>query len=791
MLEEFVREFSHISLHKPKSLYISNLTGDWIKPVEALDPHYWKRQLRDTVLFDKGIQTIIKKCQERTLEVLFVEVGPGSTLTTFVKNYSARSYQSLPHPKGIGDDTFTFLSLLAKLWCIGVSVDWIYFYQNETRRRLSLPTYPFARQRYWIMPSKKQKPLASKGIEDWFYAPVWQQSILSPQNASATIESDQWLIFGLDDEITHHFIEHCVKQKQQISIVKRGEQFIKLGPGHYIINPHKKADYEHLFKDLRQMKRMPKRVIYFWSEAMNDPNHFLDSLISDQVMNDQMMQQFNALLFLNQTLGALEKDHHFELNIITANAKEIIGEDLLNPLSNILACFSSTINQEYELIRCRMIDISYADLKVLREILISNLYREMIQAIQDKTVAFRGRMRWIEAYDPVSLRNKSQGKPPLRHQGVYVITGGLGAIGLTLAEYLAESCQAKLVFLNRSAFPERSEWQELLKQDSSDKSLRNLQEKINKILYFESLGSEILILQADITDITEVNNAFSSIKKQFHQVHGMIHAAGLAGSGVVQLKTMEAANEVLAPKIQGTLNLSRVFREEPLDFMILCSSIATVLDTIGQCDYVAANLFLDAFAKYHYTMTGINTLSINWDTWQEIGMAVDNILPEDLKVLRNDSLGKGIKPKEGKLIFDIIISHLEYPQIIVSKQDFADVRKVHSERTIASLVQQFENSPAIAPRQQRPSHKASYVPPSNEVETQIVVIWETLLGISPIGIQDNFFEIGGHSILASQMLARLREVFMVDLPLNTVFEMSTISEIALAIEDLILSEIEG
>lgn len=155
-----------LSLHPPRIPFISNVTGTWITPAEATDPHYWVRHLRQTVRFTEGIQTLLEKP-----ELLLLEVGPGQTLTSLAKQGlqrtdESRVYSSLCHPQS-KDSEYAFLfTTLGRLWLAGVPVAWTQLYAHESRQRLPLPTYPFERRRYWVEPGKSAYQAGRSRIEE-------------------------------------------------------------------------------------------------------------------------------------------------------------------------------------------------------------------------------------------------------------------------------------------------------------------------------------------------------------------------------------------------------------------------------------------------------------------------------------------------------------------------------------------------------------------------------------------------------------------------------------------------
>jgi len=230
-----------------------------------------------------------------------------------------------------------------------------------------------------------------------------------------------------------------------------------------------------------------------------------------------------------------------------------------------------------------------------------------------------GRQQATAGSHPQHFNGRS---PRLRSEGVYLVTGGLGGIGLELAEYLARTVKAKLVLIGRSAFPERATWDTHLSTHDEQDALSY---KIRKLRAIEELGAEVMVLSADVADRVRMQEVVALASARFGPIHGVIHSAGVAGGGMIQLKTPEMAHQVLSPKVQGTRVLEEVFKDGKLDFLALCSSRSSILGGFGQVDYAAANAFLDSFAHYRNAKNGNSTVSINWAGWQEVGMRVDTL----------------------------------------------------------------------------------------------------------------------------------------------------------------------
>ena len=252
-------------------------------------------------------------------------------------------------------------------------------------------------------------------------------------------------------------------------------------------------------------------------------------------------------------------------------------------------------------------------MKEAAEQVIAELQAEAI----DSPVAYRKNRRWVQTF----ARVREQIRQPivLRDQGVYLITGGLGGIGLVLAESIAKSVRARLVLLGRSAFPPSESWDEWLDGHHHDDA--NSQ-RIRKIRQIENTGAEVLVIAGDVCDPVAMDRVADQIHSHFGPVAGLIHAAGVLDDAPLLQKDRTSAARVLAPKVRGTLVLDSAFQQDSIDFFVLMSSVSSHSTPAGQIDYAAANAFLDSFARSK-SQNGTRYISIQWPRWTDVGMAAD------------------------------------------------------------------------------------------------------------------------------------------------------------------------
>ena len=797
ILAEFTERVAQTTLAPPQIAVISNVTGTWMTASEATDPAYWARHLRQTVQFSAGIQTLTPTSSTPIL----LEVGPGKTLSTLARHNretQALIVNSMRHPKAIDSDQAILLGALGQLWLAGLSVDWSGFSTHEQRHRLPIPTYPFERQHYWIEPGTshwgtaradgQSQPLQRLNVEDWLYRPVWQQSIPleSFDQETFAAESLCWLIFIDACGVGTAIARQLQQAEQTVITVTTGKTFQVLADSTYTIRPDQADDYHTLFKELRETHQLPQHIVHLWGVTAVTHNHEWE-----QSLEQHQQLGFYSLLCLSQGLTHQTITENVQLTVITNNVQAVTGDEpLCAPKSTILGpC--QVIPQEYPAVSCRHVDILFddvenaasdADTSVPWETenarLMQQLLSELGTEVSAKRVAYRGANRWIQEFEPVAIEQVASRQLRWREGGVYLLTGGLGGIGLVLAEHLAASVpSAKLILLGRSAFPAPETWSDWIDtHDATD----NISHKIQQVQALETLGAEVLVLQADVVNREQMRAALEQATTRFGPIHGVLHMAGIAGEGIAHLKTIEAAASVLAPKVNGTLILDALLDKNHLDFCVLFSSLTAILGGVGQIDYCGANVFLDSFAQAQAHRDGPFTIAINWDAWQTVGMAVNAALPAHFQHHHNALLAEDITPAEGRAVFDQIL-HSRLPQVIVSTKELQAQRQQYEAAwSLDDLVQQTPEISPIDPQSihPRPALTVTYVAPRNEIEQTIADIWQALLGFGPVGIYDDFLELGGHSLLAVQLIFRLRQQFQVELPINRLFESPTIATLA-------------
>lgn len=780
----FVDHLRSIALSAPSISFISNVTGTWITAEEATDPDYWGKHLRQTVRFADGLTALLEEPSR-----VLLEVGPGQSLSGLARRHPRRAVEqkvlsSSPRANNKEPEDAFLLKTLGQLWLSGLTVDWNGFQSGWRHRRLPLATYPFERESYWIAPAQPQGDsrrdhevfVKKPDIADWFYSPSWKRSgspaLGAPEDPAD--EATTWLIFTDKTGLGSAIVEGLKREGRAVFSVNAGERFAQLDDKTYTINPQHLADYGLLLEELSTVDGLPDKVLHLW--GVTPPGDEGEDI---EHLEEYQYRGFYSLLFLAQALEERGLRRPLRLAVVSSDMQEVMGRERLCPAKATVLGACRVIPQEFRHITCCSIDLESPPAeRGWEEELIEDLMAELKVAPTSALIAYRGRHRWVQSFGAVRLA-ESNTHTLLREGGTYLITGAYGGIGLVLAEHLARTKRAKLILVGRSTnLPAREDWPAwLAAHDEQDQ----LSQTIKTIQLMEAAGAEVLSVNADVTDLEQMREVRERALERFGAIHGVVHAAGVAGGGIIELKSEEMAARVMAPKVKGTLVLEALFGEAKLDFLLLCSSLNSILGGIGQIDYCAANAFLDAFAHRHANRRGVKTISVNFDVWKEVGMAVNTETPASRKDIHESTLLHGIKSEEGARIFSRILSH-PMPQVLVSTLDFFARLKLVSEARASRQEDQGQSLP-YKPKHGRPALSNSYVSPASELERAVVETLQGVLGIDQVGLEDDFFELGGDSLLATRVATRLRETFGVNLPLRNIFEAPTAERLSRMIEE--------
>ena len=309
-------------------------------------------------------------------------------------------------------------------------------------------------------------------------------------------------------------------------------------------------------------------------------------------------------------------------------------------------------------------------------------------------------------------------RSPLRQQGVYLITGGLGRIGLTFAGLLAKQVKARLVLTSRDGLPAREQWDDLLQAGNEGETAR----RIRAVQALEQAGAEVMTCAADVSNEEQMRAVIDQTFSRFGALHGVIHASGIVGQSAhkpIEETTPEECEMHFAAKARGLRVLEKLLEGVALDFCMLSSSLSSALGGLGYCAYSAANIFMDGFARQHNQKHSVQWASVNWDGWR---FQAD----ESASISVGARLSQmAITPDEGEEAFKRLLAMTHVPQILVSTGDL----QPRIEQWVRISPREPANASSRAAGDRALNLTSEYKAPETELEKSIADAWQQLLGV--------------------------------------------------------------
>ncbi|MEL6927552.1 MAG: hybrid fatty acyl-AMP ligase/type I polyketide synthase [Cyanobacteria bacterium J06600_6] len=568
ILAEFRQVAESVEYYPPQAELISNVTGK-LATAAISTADYWVNHVVAPVRFADGMKTL----QDRG--DIFLEVGSKPILIGMGRSSIIDQEKNklwLPSLRPRKKDWQQVLQTLSCLYTRGADIAWQNVAQGLNLQKISLPTYPFQRQSYWLTKSANSSskinvylPESKSDAVPDFYQTVWQEYTGASESS---VTSGTWLIIG----------DSSLSQQLQAQLAARQQNYLTI--------------------NARQLKKASLAEVLNQSE-IDKVIYLADSeqMTSLAEINHYQQQHSTNILNLLQTLTA--NSLTIPIWLITRGARQIANSLETNSIaSSCIWGLGQAIAIEHPELWGGIVDLDFKPQD--REV--DYLFKAVTQNQKEDCLAIRGDQVYVPrlqaATDLASNTNRSL---ELNPKSAYLITGGLGSLGLQVAQLLVDKGAQRLILVGRSQPSEFA------------------QQTIDK---FTQQGVTINVAQADITDLEALSKAIASFTTAESSLRGVIHAAGLLKDGLLQNQTWSSFQQVIAPKLTGAWNLHQATIELELDFFVLFSSVASLIGSPGQGNYTVANASLDAIARYRQSLN-LPALSINWGAWANSGMAVE------------------------------------------------------------------------------------------------------------------------------------------------------------------------
>ncbi|MEU9373901.1 SDR family NAD(P)-dependent oxidoreductase [Streptomyces sp. NPDC048255] len=689
-------------------------------------------------------------------EALLLAVGADATAPA-----PAGAMVPCPASGGRGPARFGVLDAAALLWTAGVPVDWT-GWRPGRRRRVPLPTHPFHRRRHVARatpapeavtatapaatPAAPEEPTRRERPADWLFAESWQRLPLG-RSFGAPSDSRPWLLLsdegGLGSALRAELARHGVPTVT----ARAGTGFARTGSGSFTVDPTTPTGVRDLFAALAEDGSLPGTVVHLWS--LDD-----GSGLDPEEVENARRRGFDTLVELAGELARRSPTGSgARIRVVARGLFDVLGGETVSPATSTVLGAAAVIPQEFPRLTARCLDPGDDPVPAER------LLAELDGPADEPVIAFRRSRRWARRFEHAA-GDEAPAPSALRPGGTYLITGGLGGIGLTLAEHLASTVGARLVLTGRSAFPEPAEYDAWLREHGPDHPLGRRVTRVRDL----AERTEVLVASVDVTDVRAMADLVAEAGRRFGRIDGWFHAAGVPLDQAVRWigrSDRDAWREVMAPKVVGALVLERVFADRPVDFGCMVSSLSSLVGGLGYAGYAAANAFLDAMASARP-----DRFTVNWEGWDLPGQQpVTDGASESWQELRRLAL----TPEEGTAAFDLVLRQAGERRLAVSTVDLdARIRRWATGRPPAA-----GESPA-------PGSGPEPVPVSlgEDLEQRLARVWGEVLHCEVDQYDKSVFDMGGNSLLLVELALRIEESLGFPLQATDLLEAPTVAHLA-------------
>ncbi|MEW6234617.1 MAG: type I polyketide synthase [Candidatus Omnitrophota bacterium] len=595
---------------------------------------------------------------------------------------------------------------------------------------------------------------------DWFYKPEWRlvdRCALPPVSPAET--KIHWLIFADRCGIGERLREYIATRGDVCFLVFPGEKFDAISDNEYHIDPLSAADYRRLFSSIPHKNLLA--IAHLWSIG----DRISESTSTDE-LTEAVERSCRSALTLVQSLTEIAFPTPPRLWFVFGGAHFVNeGETVPSVIQAPLWGMVKSIALEYPEYRCARVD---CDPQAADESAMF-LMEEMLSQSREDQIAYRNGKRYAARLTRLDVpRATPEERYRFREDGAYLITGGLGGLGLAVASWMLERGARHLLLLSRRAC-----------DNAAAKQVKAL----------TASSAQVEFIQSDVSRFESLEMALRRLEETMPPLRGVIHCAGVVADGVLREQNWERFRLALAPKVEGAWNLHLLTRNAPLDFFVLFSSAASLFGAQGQANYAAANAFLDSLA-WRRRALGLSAVAINWGAWSETGVAARLGLGEQLE-------RKGIRslsPSQGLQVLEECLLHPEYAQIGVAPIDWSVFMKLFhlSEEPpyLSELFQQERQREGAAKPISTPIEILSQLQDAAPDERRLLLaafLREQAAAVLRIDLSQldprrSLSQMGLDSLMAVELRNRVRASLSADVPMVEFMEGHSVEELAQRIE---------
>ena len=770
ILDEFSREFSTVTIHPPSIPYISNISGDFVQFEQVRKPAYWSTHLRLAVQFCKGAQTLLQLGNG-----LFIEVGPGRSLCNYISGNTLKSNRHtvinlVRQAKQQVNDEKYLVEKLGLLWLNGIDIQWNEYYTIEKRKKVSLPGYCFDQlplttdfdlNRLLLQTLNGTGHEQKKQQENYIHVRDWKKTILPNEATELKEQQSVFLVFRGNESFSASVIDRLVSLGQHVIDIKPGKTFQRIEKDQFEVDLAEPAHLAQLFHSLFETGIIIEHIIY--CVTLNEQV----AAVQFNHLQTGLRDGYLGISYIAKAIAGSRHTANIQVTVIGNQLATVTEEDVIDPIKAIVHAPVRIAPSEIMNVTCKVIDIPYPLSKESIPGYLLKIENEIFFEPEEPFVAYRMGQRWVPFFDNWNSNQKTGSGITIKNDGVYVIVGGMGGVGFTLAKDIAHRYQPTLAIVYRSAFPARGEWNDwLIEKGEADA----VSQQIRQLMEMERAGSSIALYQANITQQEEVRELIHTLQKKYSKINGIIWCAGeIDYGGIILNRSKEDFISYSSSKVHGLLLMQQLLDFASLDFIAMFSSVGNVIYQVkfGQVGYNAGNEFLEHYAAYAKHQFGIHAFTINWCDWMDVGLTIKAVRKEfplaDIKTI-NSKIAHAIYPKDGIRIFYECLEN-KAPVYTIYPGDLLNA--IAERRLHVKEMRQDKPPGEITIQGKVINHRP---------EDQLVTIYTHFFG-TKVSVTDNFFELGGDSLKAMSLVARINQQLCVRLSISDMYSCPTIQEL--------------